>query len=152
RRRSDPGRRGLLRRSREVGRGLYRAVPRGRARVREASLGKRVLVVDDDADVLDLTSTILQDGGYGVVRASNGRDGLTAARRESPDLILLDINMPGIDGWEALRLLRLDDATRGVRVAMFSIRYDLREKMEALKRSADDYIVKPFTYDELLER
>lgn len=115
-------------------------------------MAKRVLVVDDDADVVDLTSTILRDGGYSVFTASNGRDGLAVARRERPDLILLDINMPGIDGWEALRLLRLDDATGEVRVAMFSIRYDLREKMEALKRSADDYIVKPFTYDEMLER
>jgi DNA-binding response OmpR family regulator len=111
-----------------------------------------VLVIDDDADVVDLTSTILRDGGYTVLSASNGRDGLTAARRESPDLILLDINMPGIDGWEALRLLRLDEATRHVRIAMFSIRFDLREKMEALKRSADDYIVKPFSYDEMLDR
>jgi len=115
-------------------------------------LGDRVLVIDDDADVVELTSTILRDGGYGILTASNGRDGLAVARRESPDLILLDINMPGIDGWEALRLIRLDEATRHVRVAMFSIRYDLREKMEALKRTADDYIVKPFSYDELLER
>jgi DNA-binding response OmpR family regulator len=111
-----------------------------------------VLVIDDDADVVDLTSTILRDGGYTVLSASNGRDGLTAARRESPYLILLDINMPGSDGWEALRLLRLDETTRHVRVAMFSIRFDLREKMEALKRSADDYIVKPFSYDEMLDR
>lgn len=115
-------------------------------------MGGRVLVIDDDADVVDLTSTILRDGGYTVLSASNGRDGLAAARRESPDLILLDINMPGIDGWEALRLLRLDEATRHVRIAMFSIRFDLREKMEALKRSADDYIVKPFSYDEMLDR
>ena len=115
-------------------------------------MGNRVLVIDDDADVVELTSTILRDGGYGVLTASNGRDGLSVARRENPDLILLDINMPGIDGWEALRLLRLDETTRHVRVAMFSIRYDLREKMEALKRSADDYIVKPFSYDEMLER
>ncbi|MBI3450957.1 MAG: response regulator [Acidobacteria bacterium] len=115
-------------------------------------MGKRVLVVDDDADVLELTSTVLRDGGYVVTTAGNGRDGLQAARRENPDLILLDINMPGIDGWEALRLLRLDEITRRSRVAMFSIRYDLREKLEALKRSADDYIVKPFAYDELLER
>jgi DNA-binding response OmpR family regulator len=115
-------------------------------------LSSRVLVVDDDPDVVELTLTILRDGGYSVCSAANGRDGLAAARREHPDLILLDINMPGIDGWEALRLLRLDDATRDVRVAMFSIRYDLREKMEALKRSADDYIVKPFAYDEMLAR
>jgi DNA-binding response OmpR family regulator len=116
------------------------------------ALPKRILVVDDDREIVELTTTILKDGGYQVVSASDGREAIEAARREGPDLILLDINMPGLDGWEALRLLKLDDATRGIPVAMFSVRYDLREKMEALKRSADDYIVKPFSYDEVLER
>lgn len=113
---------------------------------------KRVLVVDDDREILDLTRAVLLDGGYAVSTATNGRDGISAARSERPDLILLDINMPGIDGWEALRVLKMDEVTRRIPVAMFSVRYDLAEKMEALKRSADDYIVKPFTYDEMLER
>ena len=115
-------------------------------------MAKRILIVDDDLEILDLTSAVLRDGGYEVRTAANGREALAAARRDGADLILLDINMPGLDGWETLRLLRLDAATGGIPVAMFSIRYDLREKMEALKRSADDYIVKPFSYDELLER
>lgn len=115
-------------------------------------MAKRILVVDDSPEILDLTAAVLRDGGYEVRTAGSGREGLAAARTETPDLILLDINMPGIDGWEALRLLRLDEATRDVPVAMFSIRYDLREKMEALKRSANDYIVKPFSYDEMLDR
>jgi len=115
-------------------------------------VGKRILVIDDDRDVLDLTSAILRDGGYTVLAALSGRGGLAASRRERPDLILLDINMPDMDGWEVLRLLKIDESTREIPVAMFSIRYDLREKMEALKRSADDYIVKPFSYDDMLER
>ncbi len=115
-------------------------------------MGKRILVIDDDRDVLDLTSAILRDGGYTVLAALSGRGGLAASRRERPDLILLDINMPDMDGWEVLRLLKIDESTREIPVAMFSIRYDLREKMEALKRSADDYIVKPFSYDDMLER
>jgi DNA-binding response OmpR family regulator len=115
-------------------------------------LGGTVLVVDDDREIVGLTTTILKDGGYDVLTASNGREALAAARQGRPDLILLDINMPGIDGWEALRLLRLDEATKTIPVAMFSVRFDLKEKMEALKRSADDYIVKPFAYDEILER
>lgn len=115
-------------------------------------MGATVLVVDDDREIVDLTATILRDGGYAVQTASNGREALAAARQGRPDLILLDINMPGIDGWESLRLLRLDEETRAIPVAMFSVRFDLKEKMEALKRSADDYIVKPFRYDEMLER
>jgi DNA-binding response OmpR family regulator len=115
-------------------------------------MGRRILVVDDDRETLDLTTTILRDAGYTVLTATNGKECLFEARRSAPDLILLDINMPGIDGWEALRMLRLDEATGSLPVAMFSVRFDLREKMEALKRSADDYIVKPFSYDEILER
>ena len=115
-------------------------------------MGKRILVVDDDREILDLTSAVLRDGGYQVLTACDGRQGVAMAQTEGPDLILLDINMPGLDGWEALRVLRIDDETRRIPVAMFSVRYDLAEKMEALKRSADDYIVKPFSYDEMLER
>ena len=115
-------------------------------------MGKRILVVDDDAEIRDLTRTVLEDGGYEVLVASDGRQGVATARSERPDLILLDINMPGLDGWEALRVIRMDDETRGIPVAMFSIRYDLAEKSEALKRSANDYIVKPFSYDEMLDR
>lgn len=111
-----------------------------------------ILVVDDDREILDLTGTVLRDGGYRVFTASGGREGIRIAREERPGLILLDINMDDLDGWSTLRLLRLDDLTADIPVAMFSVRYDLAEKMEALKRSADDYIVKPFGYDELLER
>jgi DNA-binding response OmpR family regulator len=113
---------------------------------------RRILVIDDDHEILDLTSAVLRDGGYRVFAASSGREGIAMARAENPDLILLDINMDDLDGWEALRLLKMDEVTRSISVAMFSVRYDLAEKMEALKRSADDYIVKPFGYDELLER
>lgn len=115
-------------------------------------MSRTVLVVDDDHEILDITSAVLRDGGYRVLTASGGREGLAIARTERPDLILLDINMHDIDGWSTLRLLRLDQMTRSTRVAMFSVRFDLAEKMEALKRSADDYIVKPFGVDELLGR
>ncbi len=113
---------------------------------------RRVLVVDDDHEILDLTSAVLRDGGYAVSTAASGREGIAAARAERPDLILLDISMPRMDGWETLRVLRIDASTRSIPVAMFSVRYDVSEKIEALKRSADDYIVKPFSYDEMLER
>ena len=113
---------------------------------------KRILVVDDDQEILELTSAVLRDGGYAVLTADNGSEGVAAAQAEKPDLILLDINMPILDGWEALRILKVSEETKAIPVAMFSVRYDLSEKSEALKRSADDYIVKPFSYDELLER
>lgn len=115
-------------------------------------MSRSVLVVDDDHETLDVTSAVLRNEGYRVFTASSGKEGIAIARRERPDLILLDINMDDMDGWSTLRLLRLDEETGSIPVAMFSIRYDLNEKMEALKRSADDYIVKPFGIDDLLDR
>ena len=115
-------------------------------------MSRSVLVVDDDHETLDVTSAVLRNGGYRVFTASSGKEGIAIARRERPDLILLDINMDDMDGWSTLRLLRLDEETGSIPVAMFSIRYDLNEKTEALKRSADDYIVKPFSIDDLLDR
>lgn len=112
----------------------------------------RVLVVDDDAEILELTQMILRDGGYEVRTRTSGEAALGEARRWEPDLILLDINMPGMDGWEVLRLLKVDDGTRRIPVALFSIRYDVREKVVGLQQGAYDYITKPFSYDELLER
>ena len=114
--------------------------------------GSQILIVDDDQEILDLTSAVLRDGSYSVLTAGNGREGVAVAQAERPDLIILDINMPIMDGWEALRILKIDELTKDIPVAMFSVRYDLAEKAEALKRSADDYIVKPFSYDEMLER
>jgi DNA-binding response OmpR family regulator len=114
--------------------------------------GPRVLVVDDDLEILELTQMILRDGGYSVRVRSSGEAALQEARRWNPDLVLLDINMPGMDGWEVLHLLRVDEATRGIPVALFSIRYDVREKVVGLQQGATDYITKPFSYDELLER
>ncbi len=112
----------------------------------------RILVVDDQEDILQTTALVLRKGGHEPLTAANGIDALDAARSERPDLILLDIEMPQMDGWEALRLLRLDDTTRDIPVAMFTILFDLREKVRALKYGAQDYITKPFAIDELLER
>ena len=112
----------------------------------------RILVVDDQPDIRQTTSLALQQGGHVVLTAANGIEGLDAARAEHPDLILMDIEMPRMDGWEAVRLLRLDEATRGIPVAMFTILFDLREKVRALKYGAQDYITKPFSLDDLLDR
>lgn len=111
-----------------------------------------ILVVDDQEDILQTTALVLTKGGYDVVTAANGLEALETARARRPDLILLDIEMPRMDGWETLRLLRLDEATRELPVAMFTILFDLREKVRALKYGAQDYITKPFSVDDLLDR
>ena len=116
------------------------------------ALARRVMVVDDDRDILEMTRMILESGGYQVIPALSGEEALKSVSAARPDLILLDINMPGMDGWEILKLLKVDEETQGIPVAMFSIKFELRDKVLGLKEGAFDYITKPFSYDELLER
>ena len=118
----------------------------------ERSEARRVMVVDDDEEIVEMTRLILESGGYRVIPALSGEEALKAVSSARPDLILLDINMPGMDGWEILKLLKVDDETQGIPVAMFSIKFELRDKVHGLKEGAFDYITKPFSYDELLER
>ena len=112
----------------------------------------RILVVDDQEDILQTTALVLERGGHQVTTAPDGLAAVEAARSSRPDLILLDIEMPRMDGWTALRLMRLDPATRGIPVAMFTILFDLREKLRALEYGAQEYITKPFSVDDLLGR
>lgn len=113
---------------------------------------KRVLVVDDDRDTTELTALVLETAGYSVVQANSGEQGLQRALSEPLDLVLLDINMHSMDGWETLRLLRVDEATRSLPVAMFSVKYDIREKIQGMQLGATDYITKPFEHDDLIRR
>lgn len=111
-----------------------------------------VLVIDDNPDLLDIVDAILSEAGYVVAKALSGEDGLHVARTLKPHLILLDLNMPKMDGWEVLKLLKNDSATREIPVAIFSVRTDLKDKIFGLQRGAVDYISKPFQYDRLAER
>jgi DNA-binding response OmpR family regulator len=113
---------------------------------------RRVMVIDDDREIVEMTRLILEGGGYQVVHAFSGEDALRSLPAMRPDLILLDINMPGMDGWELLKLLKVDEQTQRIPVAMFSIKFELRDKVQGLKEGAFDYITKPFSYDELLNR
>jgi len=113
---------------------------------------QRVLVVDDQGDIRDMARLVLTGAGYDVVTASSGREALALARASSFDLVLLDINMPELDGWATLRLLRADEALDGLPVAMFSVKSEVRDKVAGLKDGAIDYITKPFGVDELALR
>jgi DNA-binding response OmpR family regulator len=111
-----------------------------------------IMVVDDDTDILDLARLVLEGGGYRVIQASSGSDALRTLAGERPDLILLDINMPGMDGWQVLRLLKVDERTSAIPVALFSIKSQVRDRVSGLQGGACDYIAKPFECDELLGR
>jgi DNA-binding response OmpR family regulator len=109
----------------------------------------RVLVVDDDADIRGLLHQLLERAGYDVVEAPDGREGLRTLYAASPDLVLLDVSMPGLDGWQTLERIRdLSD----VPVLMLTARTAELEKVRGLKAGADDYVAKPFGRQELLAR
>jgi DNA-binding response OmpR family regulator len=112
----------------------------------------RILVVDDQEDIRDMARLVLSDVGYEVVTAPSGQEALRLARASAFDLMLLDINMPGLDGWSTLRLVRADDALEPMPVAMFSVKGEVRDKVASLQDGAVDYITKPFGVDELLSR
>ena len=108
-----------------------------------------VLVVDDDPDVRALVSTLLGRAGYLVTEAADGRAALKALYSQRPDLVVLDVNMPDLDGWATLERIRdLSD----VPVVMLSARGEELEKVRALRAGADDYVTKPFGRQELLAR
>jgi DNA-binding response OmpR family regulator len=116
------------------------------------SIPARILVVDDQQEILELSSTVLSRAGYRVSTALSGVEALRLLARESADLILLDINMPEMDGWETLRLIRADDELSRVAVVMFSVKSQVRDKVHSLQEGAAGYLTKPFVVDELLAR
>jgi DNA-binding response OmpR family regulator len=109
----------------------------------------RALVVDDEDDVRDLVATVLERAGIDVVRARDGQEGLRKFHSQRPDLVLLDVAMPGLDGWEVLERIRdLSD----VPVLMLTARGAELDKVRGLRGGADDYVTKPFGRQELLAR
>ena len=113
---------------------------------------RHVLVIDDNSDILDLVEMILTAEGYAVSKAPGGFEWIEVARKQTPDLILLDVNMPHLDGWQVLKILKMEEATAKVPVAMFTVRTDLKDKKYSFQRGAFDYITKPFSYNELADR
>ena len=111
---------------------------------------KKILVVDDEDDILHFLELVLREKGYEVVTASGGHEALTQAQIERPDLVLLDIMMPQMDGWEVLKLLRVDEDTSQIPVAMLSARTEAKDRVQGLQEGAVDYICKPFSLQELL--
>jgi len=109
----------------------------------------RILVVDDDDDIRGLVRTLLERIGAEVKEASNGRDGLREFHAWRPDLVVLDVSMPEMDGWNVLERIR--DMSE-VPVLMLTARGDELERVRGLQAGADDYVVKPFGKQELVAR
>jgi len=114
---------------------------------------KRILVVEDDRDIaLSLRLRLEREGGFTVATAEDGAAGLRSALEQPPDLVLLDVNLPGMDGFEVCRRLRREPATADVPVIMVTARIDEADRVAGLDLGADDYITKPFSPKEALAR
>ncbi len=113
---------------------------------------RRVLVVDDEPDITALVAYHLAKAGYRVSTAANGPDALRAAREERPDVVVLDLMLPGASGYEVLQELRRLDETRQVGVILLTSRREEADRIRGLSLGADDYLTKPFSPAELALR
>ncbi len=112
----------------------------------------KIVVADDDADIRDLVVFKLQQAGHVVVAVGDGAAAVEACRAEQPDLVLLDVMMPGMSGIEACRALRADPASATTPVILLTARAQEADIEEGFKAGADDYVVKPFSPRELASR
>ncbi|GLV57772.1 DNA-binding response regulator [Dictyobacter sp. S3.2.2.5] len=115
-------------------------------------MARKILVVDDEAVLIEAIAYNLEQSGYQVVTAMDGLSGLEMARKEPPDLIVLDIMLPGMDGLEVCRQLRREDRTASVPIIMLTAKAEEIDKVVGLEVGADDYVTKPFGRRELLAR
>ncbi len=111
-----------------------------------------VLIVDDESDVIDLVKYNLHRAGFQILTAFNGADGLRFARTEHPDVVVLDVMMPGMDGFEVCRALKETEETRGLPVIMLTAKAGASDRINGLEIGADDYLTKPFSPRELILR
>jgi DNA-binding response OmpR family regulator len=110
---------------------------------------KTVLVVDDEAQIVDLAKDYLEHAGFAVITAADGRAGLSLARTRSPDLLILDLGMPELDGLDVIRAIRRDS---NLPIVVLTARDDELDKLLGLELGADDYVTKPFSPRELVAR
>jgi len=113
---------------------------------------KKILVVDDEKELTSLVSLHMKMAGYEVLIASTGEKALDISREEKPDLIILDLMLPKIDGWEVCKQLRQDVATQDIPVIMLTARTQTEDKLKGFEAGVDDYVTKPFSPRELVAR
>lgn len=113
---------------------------------------EKILLIEDEKDILELIAYNLECSGYDVTKASNGEDGLKLAKKLVPDLVLLDLMLPGMDGFDVCRELKLDKKTRKIPVIMLTARGEDTDIVSGLELGAEDYITKPFSPKILIAR
>lgn len=113
---------------------------------------QKILIIEDERDIVEMVEYNLKEEGYSTLSALNGEDGINLARSERPDLIVLDIMLPIIDGFEVCRTLKSDDATAQIPIIILSAKSQETDKVVGLELGADDYVTKPFSPRELIAR
>ncbi len=115
-------------------------------------IDKRILVVDDDKEIVRLVRAYLEQAGFVVLTAFDGETALHTIRREKPDLVVLDLMLPDRDGWDITRVVRSDTAIAATPIIMLTARVEDTDKIIGLELGADDYIAKPFNPREVVAR
>ena len=116
-------------------------------------MNKRILIIEDDKDITEaLRYNLEKEKGFSLLSASNGDEGLNLAFQVKPNLIILDIGLPGLNGYEICRMLRSNPDTRDISILMLTARVSESDKVLGLEMGADDYITKPFGIRELIAR
>jgi len=117
-----------------------------------AEINKKVVYIEDEPEMIDLVRLILSRKGYEVIGANGGREGLDAIRQKLPDLVLLDLMMPDMDGWDVYQQMKSVEATRDIPVIVITAKAQSIDKVLGLHiAKVDDYISKPFSPQELVE-
>jgi DNA-binding response OmpR family regulator len=109
----------------------------------------KILIAEDERDIRDLITFTLRFAGYDVVAVSNGEEAVTATHNELPDLVLLDVRMPRMTGYEACEIIKADPATANIPVVFLSAKGQEAEVAAGIDAGAEEYIIKPFSTDEL---
>lgn len=115
-------------------------------------MSAKVLIVDDEIDSLKLIGLLLESKGYQILAAQNGERAIEKALQESPDLVILDVMMPGMSGYEVCRRLRTDPRTATIPVLMFTAKTQVMDKVIGFEAGADEYLTKPIQPAELIDR
>jgi len=113
---------------------------------------KKILIVDDEVDLVETVRFPLEMEGYHVLVSYNGEDALNQARKETPDLILLDLMLPKLDGYKVCRLLKFDDRYKHIPILMLTAKTQEKDKALGMETGANEYITKPFEMDDLLKK
>ncbi|MBI2313972.1 MAG: response regulator [Betaproteobacteria bacterium] len=113
---------------------------------------KKILVVDDSPTERFFFTQVLTKNGYQVITAESGEEGITKAKAERPDLIVMDVVMPGINGFQATRTIARDDATKNIPIIMCTSKGQETDKIWGLRQGAKEYLVKPIDQAELLQK